>query len=402
MKKSKWLLLFSGLVIFGLVISFSNLSTAAGEDGKERNDQPLVNATFFESDLREALREVALQTGVNITTDENVKGTITMELKKVPLEKALRMMLIGGGYSFRKVDDFFVVGLADTKNPLFKDLCETGIYCFKNINGESAKALLPSAYENYVRIDLVRGLATIIAPPDLLERITADLEKLDGLRRQIKVKALITAVRNEVLKEWGINILKRDWSTPDSNYGPSYSVDLINGLLDVDSFGNFGRITATIKALEQDKKAKVYADPVIMVDDGKTGELFVGDRRTIILQSANASDKIENIEAGTTLKVTPRLAGNQIELGITQKVSSFNEEGSDSISVRSNEFSSSICLPSGSTMMVVGLTENQSQNQVAKVPILGDIPLIRLFFKHKSDLKTDSQLLIFITAEVVK
>jgi type IV pilus assembly protein PilQ len=380
----------------------SSILTAAGENGKERKDAPLVTATFFESDLREALREVALQTGINITTDENVKGTISMELKEVPLEKSLRMMLIGGGFSFRKVDDFYVVGLADTKNPSFKDLCETGLYCFKNINGESAKALLPSAYENYVRIDPVRGLATVSAPPDMLVRIMADLEKLDGLRQQIKVKALITAVRNEVLKEWGLNVLTRDWNTPTSGAGPSYSMDLTNGILNLDVFGDFGHVATAIKALEMDKKAKVYADPVIMVDDGKTGELFVGDRRTIILQSATASDKIENIEAGTTLKVTPRLAGNQIELGIIQKVSSFNEESTDSISVRSNEFSSSICIPSGGTLMVVGLTENQSQNQVSKVPILGDIPLIRLFFKHKSDLKTDSQLLIFITAEVVK
>lgn len=398
MKKPRYLLSLWWLFVLGLVFPLPSIFVAKAEVG---GDQPLVTATFFESDLMESLREVALQTGINITADESVKGTITMELRNVPLEKALRMMLIGGGFSFRKVDDFYVVGLADTKNPSFKDLCDTGIYCFKNINGESAKALLPATYENYVRIDSGRGLAAITAPPDLLSRIMADLEKLDGLCRQIKVKALITAVRNEVLQEWGINWLQRDWRGPSSGV-LSYSLDLSNGLLNLDAFGDFGHVATAIKALEKDKKAKIYADPVIMVDDGKTGELFVGDRRTIILQSEYSSDKIENIEAGTMLKVTPRLVGNQIELAITQKVSSFTEEARDSISVHSNEFNSSICIPSGGTMMVIGLTENQSQNQVSKVPILGDIPLIRLFFKQKANLKTDSQLLIFITAEVVK
>jgi type II secretory pathway component GspD/PulD (secretin) len=397
-KKPRYLLSLWWLFVLGLVFPLPSIFVAKAEVG---GDQPLVTATFFESDLMESLREVALQTGINITADESVKGTITMELRNVPLEKALRMMLIGGGFSFRKVDDFYVVGLADTKNPSFKDLCDTGIYCFKNINGESAKALLPATYENYVRIDSGRGLAAITAPPDLLSRIMADLEKLDGLCRQIKVKALITAVRNEVLQEWGINWLQRDWRGPSSGV-LSYSLDLSNGLLNLDAFGDFGHVATAIKALEKDKKAKIYADPVIMVDDGKTGELFVGDRRTIILQSEYSSDKIENIEAGTMLKVTPRLVGNQIELAITQKVSSFTEEARDSISVHSNEFNSSICIPSGGTMMVIGLTENQSQNQVSKVPILGDIPLIRLFFKQKANLKTDSQLLIFITAEVVK
>ena len=56
---------------------------------------------LFETDIREALSEITMQTGVNIIVDSTVGGTITADLQDVPLEKALRMILISGGYTYR-------------------------------------------------------------------------------------------------------------------------------------------------------------------------------------------------------------------------------------------------------------------------------------------------------------
>ena len=59
-------------------------------------------------------------------------------------------------------------------------------------------------------------------------------------------------------------------------------------------------------------------------------------------------------------------------------------------------------LAPGQTMMVGGLTLSKEKSDQKKVPGLGDVPLIRFFFREKITEKSDSQLLIFITAEVVK
>jgi type II secretory pathway component HofQ len=69
-----------------------------------------VNLFLFESSIRDALSEISLQTGVNIIPDSTVSGRVTVDLQDVPLEQALRIILIGGGYSFRKIDDFYFVG----------------------------------------------------------------------------------------------------------------------------------------------------------------------------------------------------------------------------------------------------------------------------------------------------
>lgn len=62
------------------------------------SEQPLVNMLFFETDLREALSEISMQTGVNIMPDQTVSGAVTADLQDVPLEQALKILLFGGGY----------------------------------------------------------------------------------------------------------------------------------------------------------------------------------------------------------------------------------------------------------------------------------------------------------------
>ncbi len=391
------------LVLFcGVCVLMPGMSLAT--ENTDEESQPLVTATFFDSDIKEALKEVAIQTGVNIAVDEAVKGLVTLEIKEVPLEKALRMMLINGGYSFRRIDDFYLVGLADPRNPVFAGLCESKVYYFQNISAESAKALLPTFYEPYVKFDTIKDSANIVASPEIVAQIIDDFKKMDGERKQIRIKALVTEIRSDVLKEWGIDLLRMGDIVGD--YAKSTTLDVTNGAITINGKGDYGYIFGSIKAMVNEKKATIHADPIIVVTEGKTGDLFVGDKRTLILETqgtTGTSSTTQNVEAGTTLKVSPKLLNDQIELTLTQNVSTFdNEERTDQILVRSNEFSSVVRFLPGQTVMIAGITENQTRKNVSKTPILGDIPILRLLFRQKSDQKVDSELLIFISAEIVK
>jgi Type II secretory pathway, component HofQ len=412
-------LVFLGVVLLILATGLGAVGFCADEKAITEG-QPVVTATFFDSDLKEALKEVSVQTGVNIAIDEAVKGLITLELKNVPLEKALRMMLISGGFSFHKVDDFYVVGLADIRNPVFPSLCDTQIYCFQNITAQSAKALLPAFYEPYVkftenssavnngsdiRSDVAEnGSATVNAPPELMEKIIADLEKMDGQRRQIRIKALVTEIRNEVLKSWGMNLMNIDFNATGKGTR-TLALDLVAGTLSGEGDASFGHFSTTLNALVNEKKATIHADPVLMVTEGKSGGLFIGEKRTLILYStgtSSTSSSTENVEAGVTLNVTPRIIGGQIELTVAQKVSDFDDNTTDQIIVKSREYSSTVRFLPGQTVMVAGLTNKTANDTTVKTPILGDIPLLGYLFKQKSKVKEDSEILVFLTAEVVK
>lgn len=397
-----WLLL---LLVAG---SFLGGTVAAAETGVDQ-PQPLVTATFFETDLREALHEIAIQTGINMTIDENVRGLVTLELKEVPLEKALKMILISGGFSFRKVDDFYVIGWADPRNPGFAGLAESRVYYFKNISVDSAKALLPEFYKPYVKFGIGdkerQDVAMVSAPPDLLQSIMADLEKMDGHREQIKIRALVTEVSNEVLKEWGMDLLNIDFNVAKGSGLEILKLNIPEGTISGTGLADFGKFETAIKALANEKKAVIHADPVLLVTEGESGELFIGEKKTLILHSqgtSSTSSSTENVEAGTALKVAPRLLNGQIELAVSERISGFDNSSTEEITIKTREYNSVVRFMPGQTIMVAGLTEKKEQDNTLKTPILGDIPIIGWLFKQKSKFRGDMELLLFLTGEVVK
>src|SRR5690554_5277255 len=200
-------------LICACLFIFSVLPATAMPVPAQQESEPLVTIVFFEMELREALREVALQTGVNIVMDDNITGTVTLEMEKTPLEKALQMMLAGGGFSYRKVDDYYLVGLADPRNRVFADLAETEFFLFKNTNVTTVEALLPEVFKENVRFDRETNVAAVTAPRGLKDRIIADFKKIDTPRAQVKVKALVSEVQTEVIKEWGIDLFNWEFTS---------------------------------------------------------------------------------------------------------------------------------------------------------------------------------------------
>lgn len=245
-------------------------------------------------------------------------------------------------------------------------------------------------------------MATINAPSSILKTISTDLEKMDGVKRQIQIKTLVTEVRTDSIKELGTNLLS--FNSTKGDYFRSGTFDADNRLITLEGVGSFGTILAEIKLLSEKKKASIQADPVLLVTEGKTAQLFVGDKKTIILQAEDSgySNQSETVEAGISLKVTPRVYSDYLELAVNQKVSGIEQEEKDRILVKTREFESVVRLASGDTIMIAGLTEKKSAVNEQKTPLLGDLPLIRFFFKEKKTEQLDSQMLIFITAEVLK
>lgn len=368
----------------------------------EQESEPLVTIIFFEMELREALRELALQTGVNIVMDENITGTVTLELEDTPLEKALQMILAGGGFSYRKVDDYYLVGLADPKNRIFADLAETEFYFFKNTKVSTVEALLPEAFRQNVRFDPETNVAAVTAPRGLRERIIADFKKIDIPRAQVRVRALVSEVQTEVIKEWGIDLFNWEFTSSLAKK-PDWTaiLDLAPGAIEVET-DVFGLLHTKIRAMEKEGTAKIHADPVVQVADGKTADLFIGEERYLILDVYETYDRVEKVEAGTGLKVTPRVFEDRIELELTQTVSYFVDNNGSEPVVRVAEFGSTLRLIPGQTLLVSGLTQTEGRDRVSRTPILGRIPLLRLFFREKRQERKESELLVFITAEVVE
>ncbi|NMB16964.1 MAG: secretin [Firmicutes bacterium] len=365
--------------------------------------EPLVSTLFFETDIREALNELVLQTGINIITDETVKGTVTLDLVDVPFEKALKMILLGGGFSFRKIDDYYLVGLPDPRGPAFHHLAETATVRLQYMRADEAMSLLPSIYSSYVKSGRERDLLTITAPASVIERFKADIKEIDRPQRQILIQALVTEVSSEVMEQWGSKLfnftvnkgeeVNPDWQT---------TLGFDDGIISLDT-NVFGDLLAQLEILKGQEKAEIRANPRMVVADRASANLFVGERQHIILKSDDYQ-RLEQVDVGVTLKVTPRILSDDIiQLTIAPEISHFvDKNGKDetTLVVRRSEVATTVYVQNGQTLVLAGMTLDEQGQLERKVPILGDIPLIRWFFRRATEKEGERELLIFITPEI--
>lgn len=382
------LIIFIFLISSFFIVGFSQLTEANSEDN-------LVSIMFFETDLREALKEISLQTDIIIIPDETVRGVVTAEFDKIPLEKVLRVILIGGGYSFRKIDDFYLVGLPDPNNSSFGELSQIEIIKLKHREVKEIISLMPSFLEDYVKGNPDEDILTISAPPAELKKICNFIKKIDRPRKQVEVKVVVTEVGRDKIKELGVNLLE---FRSDQTTNKKISYDNQSNLLVLEG-DYYGKLLTELKILERNKEAKIEADPRVMVADGESAQLFIGEEQTLLINSNDDSKSwTEEIRVGVGLDVTANITGDsQVKMKIAPSISHFLDQSSSDLTVRESRVSTTLQVTSGQTILLAGMTLKDDNKYQEKVPVLGDIPLVRWLFKSRSLSSKDRELLIFVT-----
>ncbi|MEW6046440.1 MAG: secretin N-terminal domain-containing protein [Bacillota bacterium] len=370
-------------------------------------EAPRVSNVFVETFITQALQDIGLQAGVNILVDSSVQGFVTLELKDAPLEQALRLVLAPGGYTYVKLDDkTYMVGKADKTSPIFHVLTKTERVRLNYVTADEARRLLAEYYNPYVRFDADTNTVVITAAPDLLDRIKADIARVDQPPPQVVIEAVVTEVSDEARRQLGL-----DWSwlrTPDSAQNRAFggSFDTVQGLLKVTIKTPYDTLLASLKELVDSGKAQIRANPRLTVLDGQSADIFVGeDRYFKIVTGSEAAPftRLEAINVGVSLRITPRVARTgDITLAVQPTVTDVTGQVGDDLPVVSRrQLSTTVRVKDGETLVLGGLVEESRQSVTSKVPVLGDLPVIRYLFSTSRDQTTKSEVVVFITPRLV-
>jgi general secretion pathway protein D len=117
---------------------------------------------------------------------------------------------------------------------------------------------------------------------------------------------------------------------------------------------------------------------------------------------------IERKDVGITLRLTPQIAeGDFVKLDIYQEISALKQESTLVVltvgpTTTKRSTKTSVVVKDNQTVVIGGLMQEREEENINKMPILGDIPLIGWLFKNKSVDKTKTNLLVFITPHIVK
>jgi type IV pilus assembly protein PilQ len=166
-------------------------------------------------------------------------------------------------------------------------------------------------------------------------------------------------------------------------------------------------LTATLSALSTEGKTKVLSAPRIITLNNKEARIQVGTKlpfSTVTLgQSGVSTQNITFVDTGIMLDVTPVInADNRVRLHVKPEVSLPGITTAAGPQINTRNADTEVIIRDGETLVIGGLIDEQTQQSINKVPLLGDIPVLGMFFRNSFDQKNRTELLIFLTPRIVR
>ncbi|WP_018982315.1 type II secretion system secretin GspD [Salinimonas chungwhensis] len=319
-----------------------------------------------------------------------------------------------------------------------------------NSGGNNA-ARRPASTNREISIDAHEdsNAVVITAEPDMMQSLEAVIRQLDVRRAQVQVEAIIVEVfegdgtmlgvqwvseqgggtqfTNGVVPVGSLGVALRQAEdrsvdesfvteegqvvtrerTVEGNLTPLANLlgganGLIAGIID-DGWG------AVVQAVSNDTNSNVLATPHLTTMDNEEAFFIVGQEVPILTgtttgdNNSNPFQTVERQEVGIKLKVTPQInEGDAVQLTIEQEVSSVSGATSVDISINKRQIKTTVIVDDGGTIVLGGLIDEDVQESVSKVPLLGDIPILGHLFKTTSTSKRKRNLMVFLRPKIVR
>ena len=282
----------------------------------------------------------------------------------------------------------------------------------------------------------------INAPPAVYRNVQQAIEMLDIRRQQVLIEAIIAEVSVDNSKELGV-----DWFAPiggDSDDGlvggsftgnntPNLGADdpldvfgsLLSGGLNL-GYLNFGtgnngeqifKFGGLLRAIGVNGNNNILSTPSVVTLNHQEASLSVGQEVPFVTGQFSATGNsnsdgapnpfttIQREDVGLSLTVTPHInEGGQIVVDIAQEISSIDATAVSAVDLvtKKRTLSTSVMIPDDSILVLGGLIDDSVQETIKKVPVLGDIPLIKNLFRTKKRTRVKRNLMIFIHPQILR
>lgn len=176
----------------------------------------------------------------------------------------------------------------------------------------------------------------------------------------------------------------------------------------------WGPIVMSLNYLINNGKGRVLASPKVMVTNGKKSTIdlttdYVKSVKREFSTETQSLQAITNVtyeigsDMGIQVEITPFISPEGYVVMNLKPNYSTRAGGTDDytlLSRRSLELEN-VRVKDGETLVLAGLIQENETNEVTKMPILGDLPVIGTFFRSTSNIMTKEELVILITPHIV-
>lgn len=421
-----------------------------------------ISMDFQNMDVRQILFVLGEHTNTNIVASDSVTGSATLRLINVPWDQALDIILKSKGLDKRVNNN--VIWVAPAKELAIQEADElrtikekeeldpvrTEYIRLNYAKADDLRAMIESrrgSNENRDGTSLLskRGTVTIDDRTNTLiiqdtsaslANIRELIKQLDIPVKQVMIEARIVSATDKFSKSlgvsWGVlsngvgsnrNLLVGgsqqtiwDLKTPSISDGSAtYSITRPDNLsVNLGANNPTGRIAfgllsisdmlldLELSAMQADNKGEIISSPKVLTTDKKKAKIMSGTQIAYQEASASGATATSWIEAALSLEVTPSITPEgRIGMDLLIENGAPISAPDGSVAIRKDSVQTNVVVDDGQTVVLGGVFRNNLDNQVEKVPFLGDLPYIDRLFKRTVKRDEKEELLIFITPKLV-
>ena len=425
--------------------------------GKYSGDKLSLN--FQNVEVRAILQVIADFTGLNIITSDSVTGTLTLRLKDVPWDQALDVILHAKGLSMRKTAN--VIWIAPSEELATKEKLEleaqqqiseleplrTERFQMKYQKGADVQKLLSDPTQKIlskrgsVVLDARTNSLFVQDIPGKLEDIRRLIDQIDVPVKQVMIDARIVEATDTFSKNLGARLGINDTAIPNSagvntmfggqlefagrNSGqltsadatPKFANQSLNvnlpapspaGALSLILFkaGGTRFLNLELSALQADGKGKIISNPRVLTADQMEATIEQGTEIPYQSSTSSGATSVSFKKATLSLKVKPQITPDDniiMDLKVNKDSALPASAATGNVPpIDTKQISTQVLVENGGTVVIGGIYSQNENNSVTKIPLLGDIPVLGVFFRNTSKQDDKSELLIFVTPKILK
>ena len=344
--------------------------------------------------------------------------------------------------------------IKSTLNSLDKDITNndtTDVIYLKYAKAQDVASILSSIASTFV--SETEGSKTVIthhektnsliisSAEENLNSIKNIIAKLDIRRAQVLVEAIVVDLSEKAAKSLGVETIYTggdDESIPigvtrfsgtgpdllsiagasDDNTNVTLTTTAVSSLLNTQGLvAGFGDMTSgennfvgIINVIASDTDSNILSTPSILAMDNEPARLFIGQEIPITTgeslgtNNSNPFRTTSRQEVGIELEITPQIdEGTSVILNIKQGVSGIAgvaQSGTDLITNK-REIETTVLVDNNQIIVLGGLIDEDVQEVVSKVPILGSIPLLGKLFQSSSTTTSKKNLMVFLKPTIL-
>jgi len=366
-----------------------------------------VSLTLRAVAISEVMEMLSKSAHVNILLSDGVEGEVSVNLYGVSIDEAIHSIASAAGFAVEHRDDsYFIVKREEAGHYAAGGPTELRTFKIQYSEPEVIKGIIEKHLSKYGNITTLneRKLLVVEDTPYFLDRISNLLKELDRRPKQILIKAEILEITLKDSESYGL-----EWSKL-FNYDGGKGAFGLRGTSNPGSAGLFfelvtPNIEAFLDTLRSRERLRTLSTPKLLALEDQPAETLIGERLgynvTTTINNVTTTST-EFLESGVILKVTPSVdQDSQVLLKIHPEVSTGTVTDDGIPNQKTTEVTTTMLVESGQTIFIGGLIRRNAAETREGVPVLGDLPGLKLLFSNRAVNTVNTELVVLITPYII-